>query len=921
MTLVRRFLESGGVVGPGEADALERLAEASPYLGAFLLRWPEWLAQAVAELPRERTAAELAAELEGLVESGLPVGVALRRLRNRTYVRLGLRELGPYRLEEVARELAALADVCFQAAVAEADRALCERHGEPLEESGARARFSVVAMGKHGAEELNFCSDVDVLYVYSSDQGRCTGSGLTLHEYFVKLGERVTRTISEPTDEGFVFRVDLRLRPEGGAGALANSLGALESYYESWGRPWERLAWLKARPCAGDRALGAAILAEMRPFCYPRTPLFDVVAEIRALDAKIKAQLQRGAGDRDIKLGKGGIREIEFFVQALQLLHGGKDPALRERGTLRALDRLLFAGLVSAGEHRELSESYLFLRRLEHRIQLEDGQQTHALPERAERVEALGRLMGFGDGATFGRALTRLRARVHEVYATLGVPDDETSDLAALVALVPFRDREAADTELELLARKSRSPLSPDAPAQLFQLAPVLLRELGESPDPDLALRQLVDFAARGGLYGAWQLLAAHPPLLKLLVSLFGTSEFLSRIFIARPDLLDQLLLRGDLQRTPDSVGTEISSRLEAEDDVEGALELLRRIKAEHVLRIGLGDVAGALDQAEVCAQLSMLADALIDAALGVVARAQGLGAATGFTVLALGKLGSEELDYASDLDLLFVHDPSVDPERAARIGRRLLAALGAMMAEGRLYEVDMRLRPSGNQGLLVSSLPAFRDYHQGNAQLWERQVLLQARAVGGDRTLGAEVERIAEAAAYAEGQPETSAEILAHEIVAMRKRIQAELSSESRERYDMKLGRGGMLDVEFLVQYLQLRHGGRDRHLRVRGTLPALDSLRAGGYLEVEPHRLLHGGYEFLRRLKGRIRIVHDRADVALPRPDLPGGAEALATLARRMGYREADAGRRLEADFLRIREAVRAEVARQLPGLEEPA
>ena len=920
MTLVRRFLESGGVIGPGEADALERLAEASPYLGAFLLRWPEWLQRAVAELPRERSASELAAELEGLVEAGLPIGAALRRLRNRTYVRLGLRELGPYRLEEVARELAALADVCFQAAVAEADRALAERHGEPLEESGARARFSVVAMGKHGAEELNFCSDVDVLYVYSSDQGQCTGSGLTLHEYFVKLGERVTRTLAEPTDEGFVFRVDLRLRPEGNAGTLANSLGALESYYESWGRPWERLAWLKARPCAGDRALGDEILAVMRPFCYPRTPLFDVVAEIQALDAKIKAQLQRGDGDRNIKLGKGGIREIEFFVQALQLLHGGKDPALRERGTLRALDRLLFAGLVSAGEHRELSESYLFLRRLEHRIQLEDGQQTHALPERPERVEALGHLMGFGDGATFGRALARLRTRVHEVYATLGMPDDETSDIAALVALVPFRDREAADGELELLARKSLSPLSPHAPAQLIQLAPVLLRELGESPDPDLALRQLVDFAARGGLYGAWQLLAAHPPLLKLLVSLFGTSEFLSRIFIARPDLLDQLLLRGDLHRTRDSVRAEIASRLEAEKDVEGALELLRRIKAEHVLRIGLGDVAGALDQADVCAQLSMLADGLIDTALGVVARAQGLGAATGFAVIALGKLGSEELDYASDLDLLFVHDPSVDPERAARIGRRLLAALGAMMAEGRLYEVDMRLRPSGNQGLLVSSLPAFRDYHQ-SAQLWERQVLLQARAVGGDQALGTEVERIAEAAAYAEGQREVPAETLTHEIVAMRRRIQAELSSESRERYDMKLGRGGMLDVEFLVQYLQLRHGGRDRHLRVRGTLSALDSLRAGGYLGLESHRVLHGGYEFLRRLKGRIRIVHDRADVALPRPDLPGGAEGLATLARRMGYREADAGQRLEGDFLRIREAVRTEGGRQLPGLEEAA
>jgi glutamate-ammonia-ligase adenylyltransferase len=321
-----------------------------------------------------------------------------------------------------------------------------------------------------------------------------------------------------------------------------------------------------------------------------------------------------------------------------------------------------------------------------------------------------------------------------------------------------------------------------------------------------------------------------------------------------------------------------------------------------------------------VGAQLSTLAEALIDSALEVVARPLGMAGSTGFAVIALGKLGSQELDYASDLDLIFVHDFGIEgQERMARLGQRLVSGLGAMMGQGRLYEVDLRLRPSGNQGLLVSSLDAFRAYHATEGQIWERQVLIQARAVAGDLELGRAVERIAEEAAFERSLPPPAA--LAQEISAMRRRIESELSAEDPERYDMKFGRGGMVDVEFLVQYMQLRHGGERPALRVRGTLPALDALAAQALGGGAAHAVLRDGYEFFRRLKGRVRIVQDRSSVELPKGDTPDGASELDKLARRMGYREADAASRLGADFLATRERVRAEVTRLLPAVEGEA
>jgi glutamate-ammonia-ligase adenylyltransferase len=927
---VDRFLEAAGASPDGRAaELLTLLAAQSGYLSSLLIREPAALARLAgdpflaAEKDEARMRTELARELSD--PSG-DLRERLRRYRNREYLRLGARELGWGAPDAVGRELSRLAAVLLDGALTRLDAELEARHGAPLTADGRRCRFVVMGMGKLGGDELNFSSDVDLLYLYETDAG--AAGALTLHEYFGRLAERLTRALSDVTDSGFCFRVDLRLRPEGTRGPLVNSLAAVEQYYEAWGRPWERQAWLKARAVAGDRTLGQEVLDLLAPFIWPRSlgrgP--DVIAAVHELMAKIRAEL----GDPDdVKVGPGGIREIEFFVQALQMVHG-RTLSLRERGTVRALDKLLFAGLVSEREHRALVEAYQFLRRVEHRLQLDEGRQTHALPPAGNR-DLLARRLGFDDGPAFARALDVHRGEVAEIYATLGAPD-EPAGSAVLTLLdagatraqivealrqLGFADREASADEIELLRGKPDSPFQPAAPSAV---APMLLDELAASPDPDLALRRLVDLVGRrGGAAGIWRLVEAHRPLGRLLMSLFGTSEFLSKSFIAHPELLEPLLAAN--QARPVRARAELAATVAAAlaslppDDEEARLNALRRVKNEEVLRIGLYDVAGELSPPQVSAQLSDLAEVLLDAALETVApatyRKYGTPAAT-LAVVALGKLGGRELTYSSDLDVIFLYSgegtcvggrAASHHEVFARLAQRLVHALGAYLDEGRLYEVDTRLRPSGAQGTLVSSLAGFRDYHARAALLWERQALIKARTVAGDRALGAAIEAVAAAHVWQIAAPEG----MAQEIGRLRARMEHELAHGP---VDIKMGRGGLVDVEFLVQYLQLRDGPERPSLRLRATADALDALAAAGVLAPDDARELAESYAFLRRLENRLRIVHDRSI-----QELPTQPAELDKLARRLGHHGTAPGARLAVEVAAHTARVRATYARILP------
>ncbi len=968
-----------------EAHILGLAAARAPYLATLLARDPARLGRTAAdpylrrEKPGEVLVAQLAAATAGVVTAA-DLARALRRVRADELVRLGVRELELGEGTEVGRELARLAGACFDAALRFHDAALRARFGPPRErQDDGRERDAtmvVIGMGKLGGDELNFSSDVDVIYVYSSDQG--AAGALSLHEYFAKLAAAVSAAVGEVTEDDIVFRVDLRLRPEGSQGAIANALAQLERYYETFGRPWERQAWLKAQPCAGDRALGAEVMETMRPFVYPRHTSSTVVAEVLELNRRIKRELlpdpvrspstaaaarratepathgaaralmvaraarQKGeaapapaARDAyaivDLKNGVGGIREIEFFVQAHQLVHA-RNPTLRARGTLGALDQLLFAGLVTDDEHLALWRAYRWLRHVEHVLQLDSGRQTQRVPAEPTARLLVARRVGYPTIAAFEAELARHTGAVAALFATLGAPehaDDDgptraaravlTGDLGpaahpALAAL-GFADPAAAAAELGRARLRPDSPLGDAQTGALTRLGPALLAEIATSADPDRALRHAVDLGGRrAAAWSVWQLLDANRPLLRLLVSILGASEYLARSLVDRPELID-LLVAVDGAPSREEVQGDADRRLAVAHAADpGDEELAWSALAEHkngqVLRIALADFAGRLDALAVCTELTTVAEICLERALALVMAGMRArhgvpraadGAPTTLAILALGKLGGRELGYAADLDVVFVYGddgasdgarPLDNVEYFTRAAQRLMTALHARTPRGRLYELDTRLRPAGSQGLLVSSLAAWRRYHAHDAQRWEQQALTRLRPVAGDGALGEAAARAAAAAVWAPHPPRGIADAIAE----MRERIERELGS----RGDLKAGKGGVIDVEFAAQCLQLAHGAAHPALRTPSTIAALAAAAAADVVDPGDAALLADGYRFLRRLEHRLRIVHDR-----PVHHLPEAPVELERLARRAGFPD---GPRLARAVERWRDEIRA-------------
>ena len=921
------------------AAALAQVLSAGPDLGRMLVGDPGRLDLLLdPTLGRPWPREELAAALDRRVANAKDpddlqcLALALTCFRNDQVLRLAACEFGGAPLEQVGLELAHVADLCLDRALAGAHRQLTARHGPPP------CGLAAIALGKHGAQELNFCSDIDVIYIYRDDQG--SAGDLTPHEYFSKVCQQASRLLSEPNEEGLCFRVDLRLRPEGSQGPVCNAISGAERYYETWGGPWDRLAWLRARPAAGDLAVGQQMVALMRPFVFPRAIRPEIMDQLQELNRRIKARPHGGGGDTwNVKLDTGGIREVEFFAQSLQLLHAGKRPELQQGATLKALDRLLFCGLINEREQRALAEAYQLWRRVEHRLQLYAGRQTHSLPDAGPMRRWIVAHLGNTHAREFDSEVTRRREQVRAIYATLA--GDQEEELSPLVALLdPETSAEYARRLLgeagfaqpgqaaELLNRLADKPWGPlgRAPSPVeSRLAPRLLDELANSPDPDAALHHLSQLSLRVGPFrGLWQMLEENPSTLRLLLSLFGSSDFLARLFISHPELMDQLLQSGKARPllAPDQLGKKLQRRLDAldPDDEEGQLNLLRRVRNEQVLRVGLHDIAGSLELEEVWAQLSALAQAILEQVyprcLASAARRYGLprrpdGTPAGMTILALGKLGGQELTYASDLDLVFIHSgggPSDGPRQVtadeffARVAQRVISALTSAMEEGQLYQVDTRLRPSGNQGTLVSSLAAFQAYHEGSAQLWERQVLLKARPVTGDTSLGQEL------TAWLQGwvhQACPNAEQLKLEVRRLRARLEQERGAGRPGFFNLKLGHGGLLDVEFIVQFLQLLHGASRPQVRHTATLQALDALTRAGALPADLAHKLERGYRFLRRLEARLRVVRDRSA-----EHLPASAAGLEVMARRLAYRGTGAqtaGAQLLADYERHTEQIR--------------
>jgi len=920
----------GGAASRKALAPLVRISAASRFLAQIIAARPRLLDLLASSRFPERPAPLRASRCK----DGVSFARRLRAHKQVEMLRIALNDLSGASIPDVTRDLSRLAERAFEAAVQFHYRRLCALHGPPAERSaGGPSGFCVLGMGKLGGEELNFSSDADVLYVYDKD-GRTQGANPIDHfAFYARLAEAVTASVGSPgatPEGGFVFRVDLDLRPEGRSGPIVNAIRGLELYYESQGAAWERFALLKARPIAGDLDAGEDALRRLVPFVFRKYFDLKAIDEMRQLKARAEKEAARAPGI-DLKLGRGGIREIEFFVQALQLLHGGRDPNLRVRGTMKALDRLLYAGLISSRDRDELAEAYVVLRRLEHRVQMLAERQTHSMPEDVRENQRLARRTGYQDASAMSADLALHRSRVEARFkdllrvasgsgpsedpraAAAADPDATPEQRAAALAELGFDQPDASAEELARLAQKRGTPFQQAQP-----LGAALVTELAAAPDPDQALRHLADLY--GGLvhpHATSELLAQSPRTTRLLISLFGSSDYLSRQLLTHPELIDQLVLRGAaaLVRERADLRDDLANRLRPLSplDVEAALTELRRFRNEEVLRIALHDVAGALAVEQVSRQLSDLADACVDACFAL-ARAEiekryGKRDAE-MVVLALGKLGGRELGYHSDLDLLFLYSSAgehgANHEYFARIAQKLISHLTLPLREGFLYRIDTRLRPSGSAGPLVVSFDALASYHGREARLWERQALLRLRPVAGDEALFERAfAQVIEPSVY---RPIDRA-AAAKELLSMRERIEREIADESPGRYNSKLGRGGLVDVEFAVQFLQLAHGADDPQIRSANTPQALGLLLEHGHLAAQDHAPLARGYRFLRRLESRLRIVRDRSVDRLPE----GGAELLR-LARRMGYSGPRAGDDLLSDYQRTAAGIRQAFLRVL-------
>ncbi|MGY1458790.1 bifunctional [glutamate--ammonia ligase]-adenylyl-L-tyrosine phosphorylase/[glutamate--ammonia-ligase] adenylyltransferase [Luteimonas sp. A534] len=827
----------------------------------------------------------------------------LRRYRMAASARLVWRDVNG--LDDVADTLAGstrLAEECLQLGLEALEGEFIRRHGVVRDSEGTPVRLVVFALGKLGGGELNFSSDVDLVYAYA-EAGESDGPRpLAAEEYFARLGRALAKLLDEPTVDGFCHRVDLRLRPFGNAGRVALSFAAMEQYFQREGRDWERYAWQKARPVAGDLDAGERFLVALRPFVYRRYFDYGALAGLREMKSAIEAEVARKELADDVKRGSGGIREIEFLVQVLQLIRGGREAALRGRRLLPMLDALRAARQVEPDAARDLAEAYLFLRRVENRLQMLRDAQTHVLPD-----DPLDRLriadgLGYPDWPALVADVTRRRALVAAEFDALLSHRDESrgavsGDLAGywralpeggdagVLAAAGFGDPAEVDAALRDFARSpSVRELSDAARARLDRVMPVMLQASVPADRPLQAIRRLLALLhniLRRASYLA--LLDEQPAALSRLIGLVTRSAFLAERVAAHPLLLDELLdarVEGPMpgRGQVDAACAAVLSR----DDLEGALFTLNETRQALSFRIALATLDGRMPAVDSARQLAWLADAVVATVVELAQRemraAHGTVPDAPFAAIGYGSLGGEELGVGSDLDLVFLYDASADAQSDgprpleaqrwfARLAQKIVLLLGTPTGAGQLYEVDVRLRPDGGSGLLVSSLAAYDAYQRERAWTWEHQALVRARCVAGDASLHAAFERVRAAAL---GRPRDPV-ALAADVSGMRARMRAELDRGRDGLFDLKQGEGGLVDLEFLLQALVL--GGAASHpelLGPRSTPALIDACRGAGLLDGDAASALRDAHALLvalgleRTLDRRARVV-PAADDAL--------------------------------------------------------
>jgi glutamate-ammonia-ligase adenylyltransferase len=944
-----------------QARILVSLLAGSQMAGELLAAHPDWLGPLLepGALPHPRREQGLRREVGQWLNPCLareetePAFAKLRAFKQREMLRIAARDLA--RLGgalEITREISDVADVCLDAVLRLCLQTLHRRLGWPyhLTADGhwQATQFCVLGLGKLGGRELNYSSDVDILFVYSEEgcvfktpprPGEESGKGMASHVFFTRLAESLTAEIGRLTEQGMLYRVDLRLRPEAPTGPLARSLASYETYYAQWGQTWERMMLIKARPVAGDAELGAEFLEMIQPFRYPRSLSEGTLRGVTAMKSRLENEVVKpGELERNVKLGRGGIREVEFIAQTLQLLHAGKQPFLQEAATIPALEKLASYRLLSTEAAKTLGEAYLFLRDVEHRLQMEAGQQTHTIPTARLPRERLAREMGFDSLAGFEKALQTRAGQIRRLYEKIlgGGEPAKTSALPGefaenrdqwkeFLGRHHFRDLDQALRMIELFVNgpdyvhiSSRSvELARELLPKIFALCPPHSAPGAAAgprlSDPDRVLVRLQSFmeayGARAMLLEMW---TQKPPLFDLLLRLFDRSEFLAERAIRNPGLVDELETGGRLRRQKTAAETLRDLRYGLADKDQFAW--LRKYHEAELMRIGLRDILGLADFDQNLAELSALADACLQYALEAACRERRLAAAP-FCVIGLGKLGGAEVGYGSDLDVLFVA-PSGTRNLAAcqTLAAAVMDLLSRTTELGLAFRIDTRLRPDGAKGLLVNTLDVCEDYYRRRAALWEIQALSRARPVAGDMTLGARFQRLAAALAnftpqnIAAGFPLASSSsakpqsgLAAYtpgwkaEIARMRQRTIQERTTPGRDHLAIKTGAGGLMDAEFLAQTFCLTAGWLEPN-----TLQALRRAAREGLLSSADGQSLLQNYARLRRIEGILRLWSFEPETELPDEDAP-----LYRVAVRCGFESA-------AEFInevkQIRAAIRA-------------
>ena len=838
------------------------------------------------------------------------LAAALRRFRRREMIRIAWRDLaGLAALEETLGDLSDLAEVAVSGALDRLHAWQCRRFGAPHDAEGQPQRLVVLGMGKLGGRELNFSSDIDLIFAYPR-QGQTHGAKVVSNEeFFRRLGQRLIKTLSEPTADGFVFRVDMRLRPFGDSGPLAISFAAFEDYYQNHGRDWERYAMIKARCIAGDREAGERLLEDLRPFVYRRYLDYGAFEALRGMKTLIAQDVERKGRRRNIKLGPGGIREIEFIGQVFQLIYGGRDPALRERSILRVLDHLAASGRLPDRAVSSLKQAYTFLRRVENRLQAWADQQTHNLPEDESAKLRLALSMNYPDWNAFGLELTRHTEAVSQQFAQVfggaaaANSDSDGNALAELWRGDPGEDmaqrlltehgfEEPAHAWNRLRALKagfSYRTMESRGRERLDALLPQALRAVAAAPQPTVTLDRilnLLEAVARRSVYLA--LLADHPYALAHLVKLCAASGWigthLARFPLLLDDLLNPALLYAPLDRQ--QLETELDRQLARApaNDAEEWLNALRYFKQAQVLRVAAADVSGAMPLMIVSDHLTGIAETLLRKVLELAWNdvlpkfgppccvVDGALRQAGFAIVAYGKLGGIELNYGSDLDLVFLHDsageqpftagprPIDNATFFAKLVQRIIYWLTTRTGAGDLYEVDTRLRPSGRAGLLVSSFEAFAEYQQHQAWTWEHQALARARVVAGPALLAERFQTIRREVLQRERDPAT----LRQDVCAMRERMRAELDASTAKVFDLKQGRGGIADIEFMVQYQILANAHRYPDLLIfTDNIRQIDGLERFAVLSIANAARLRHAYRGLRRRIHRLTLQEQPAQI----------------------------------------------------------